>query len=65
MGFSAKAATKGARLRQAPPALFVTAPFLDSTDRFFEEDFRERFPILFVPRCARCPTPAAWFNGSP
>jgi len=35
MGFSAKAATKGARLRQAPPALFVTAPFLDSTDRFF------------------------------
>jgi len=31
MDFSAKATTKDARLLQAPPALFVTAPFLDST----------------------------------
>ena len=32
MDFSAKATTKDARLLQAPPALFVTAPFLDSTE---------------------------------
>src|ERR1700683_3137900 len=31
MGFSARATPKGRRPCQAPPALYVTAPFLDST----------------------------------
>src|SRR5712691_11025607 len=31
MGFSARATPKGRRSCQAPPALYVTAPFLDST----------------------------------
>ena len=33
MGFSARATPKGRRLCQAPPALHVTAPFLDSTSK--------------------------------
>jgi len=58
MGFSAKAATKDARLFQAPPALYVTALFLGSADRTTRDE-TGRVTRRVVPGPLRCCGPVA------